>query len=120
MPEIESDELELMGSNIATPPSKAAVTANGDPFTKKPLISSDIQIDWKTFRHYCSTLTCCCQTFSAGHWKAEQVKGRKSSPPGGRLSVAPTRHWDTCNSNPGEGGIFSLSLILFCYTLFVS
>ena len=23
-----------------------------------------------------------------------------------RLSVAPTRHWVTCSSNPGVGGIF--------------
>jgi len=28
-------------------------------------------------------------------------KGRKSGPPGVRLSVAPARHWDTCSSNPG-------------------
>jgi len=27
--------------------------------------------------------------------------------------VALTRHWDTCSSNPGAGGI---SLALFCYT----
>ena len=35
--------------------------------------------------------------------------GRKSSPPGGRLSVALTRHWDTYSSNPGVYGrdIFS-------------
>ena len=31
--------------------------------------------------------------------------------------VVPTRHWDTCGSNPGIGGIFFLSLALFCYTL---
>jgi len=27
--------------------------------------------------------------------------------------VAPTRHRDTCSSNPGVGGIFSLSSALF-------
>ena len=31
---------------------------------------------------------------------------RKSIPPGGGLSVASTRHWVTCSSNPGVGGIF--------------
>ena len=34
--------------------------------------------------------------------------------------MAPTRHWVTCSSNPGVGGIFSLVWPLFCYTLSVS
>jgi len=44
--------LETLLQHYGVP--KAAVTPNGDPFTKKPLISSDIQTEWKTFRHYCS------------------------------------------------------------------
>ena len=28
-----------------------------------------------------------------------------------------TRHWVACSSNPGVGGIFFLSLALFCFTL---
>ena len=38
--------------------------------------------------------------------------------PGGRLSVAPTRHWVTYSSNPGAGGIFFLSLAPFLLHLF--
>ena len=30
-----------------------------------------------------------------------------------KLSVAPTRHWVTCSSNPGVGGIFFLTLAPF-------
>ena len=37
------------------------------------------------------------------------------SPPGGELSVAPTRHRVTCGSKPGVGGIFSC----FCPFLFM-
>ena len=40
---------------------------------------------------------------------------KKFIPPGGELSVAPTRQ---CGSKPGVGGIF-LSLALFCFVLFV-
>ena len=36
------------------------------------------------------------------------VSGKKSIPPGGELSVDLTRHWVTCGSKPGVGGIFFL------------
>ena len=39
----------------------------------------------------------------------------KEENPSLELSVAPTRHWDTCGSNPGVGGIFSF-LWLFSVT----
>ena len=46
--------------------------------------------------------------------------GKKSIPPGGGLSVAPTRHWVTCSSNPGFGGIFFLTLAPFLLHLIQS
>jgi len=35
-----------------------------------------------------------------------------SIPPGGELSVAPTRHWVTCGLKPVVGGMFFPSLAL--------
>ena len=31
-----------------------------------------------------------------------------------------TRHWVACSLNPGVGGIFSLSLAFFCFTLLLT
>ena len=31
-----------------------------------------------------------------------------------------TRHWVACSLNPGIGGIFFLSLALFCFTLLLA
>ena len=44
-------------------------------------------------------------------------EGKKFIPPGGELSVAPTRLWVTCSSKPGVGGIFFFlwSFYASCY-----
>ena len=47
-----------------------------------------------------------CPGWLCGHTKSHLDHAHIHIPPGGEMSVAPTRYWVTCSSKPGVGRIF--------------